>query len=545
MQSWGLTVDKFLDHAKKWHGQREIVTRSIEGPITRTNYFNVHERAKKLSSGLIDMGIKPGDRVGTLAWNTSRHLEVWFGTMGIGAVCHTLNPRFTADQLAYIINHASDLIIFTEHAFLQQLESIRERIPSVEKIIVLSDSLPDSESSTSVINYESLIDGGDTDIEWGNFPEDTAAGLCYTSGTVGNPKGVLYSHRSNVLHTLASSSTDIFSLSARDVVLISVPMFHANAWGLTFLCPAMGAKMVLPGQKLDGPSLHELIETEGVTFSAAVPTVWQMLLTHLRQSKSKLTSLTRILVGGAAVPASLARAYQDEFGVKVIHAWGMTEVSPIGTVNTPTAETITLSEEEQFRASLNQGRATMLTDIKIVDQDGEDLPHDGLASGRLMVRGPYVVDRYFGDAADTERLDDEGYFDTGDIATIDKNGFMKIVDRSKDIIKSGGEWISSAEIETLILSHPHVDLAAVIGIPHEKWTERPLLVLKLKTDAERTKESFLSFLDGKVAKWWVPDDVVFVNDMPVGPTGKIDKKLVRQSLAGYKWSENPATHSRP
>jgi fatty-acyl-CoA synthase len=532
MQDWPLTVDKILDHAKNWHGDREIVSRSVEGPIVRTTYAEVHGRAKKLSNALKTLGVKRGDRIATLAWNTARHIEAWYGIMGIGAVCHTLNPRLFADQLCYIINHAEDQVIFTDLTFLAVLQEHRARMPKVKCIVVLTDEAHMPDTYPGALCYETLIAGQSEDCVWGDFDEQTAAGLCYTSGTTGNPKGVLYSHRSNFLHTLVTMGKDVMGISATDTVLPVVPMFHANAWGLAFSCSAVGAKLVMPGQKLDGQSVYELLESEGVTFSAAVPTVWQMLLGYMRENNLKPSTLKRVVIGGSAVPEALVRAFRDDYGVSVTHAWGMTETSPLGTLATPSGKTMTMSPEEQLRYTLKQGRPPIGIELKLVNDAGERLPHDGATFGRLMVKGPFVVREYFkGDGGAI--LDGEGFFDTGDVATIDEYGFMQITDRAKDVIKSGGEWISTIEIENIAVGHPKAALAAVIGAAHPKWDERPVLLVKLEPGVESSKEEFLAFLEGKIAKWWTPDDVVFVDDIPLGATGKIDKKLIRERMKGY------------
>ncbi|MDB5451113.1 MAG: medium-chain-fatty-acid--CoA ligase [Phenylobacterium sp.] len=533
MQDWPLTVDKILDHAKAWHGDVEIVSRSVEGPIVRTTYAEAHTRAKRLSNALKGLGVQTGDRVATLAWNTARHLEAWYGIMGIGAVCHTLNPRLFADQLCYIINHAEDKIIFTDLTFVPTLAEHRARMPTVEHVVVMTDREGmKGVNFPGALCFEDLVEQHSADVAWGGFDENTAAGLCYTSGTTGNPKGVLYSHRSNFLHTLVTMGADVLNVSAKDVILPVVPMFHANAWGIAFSAPAVGAKLVMPGQKLDGASVHELLETEGVTFSAAVPTVWQMLLTHLRDTNGKLTTLKRVVIGGSAVPEAIVRGFRDEFGVDVTHAWGMTETSPLGTQGTPNAAIARMSDEEQLRFKLKQGRAPLGIEMRLTDNDGVELPHDGHTFGRLKVKGPFVVGQYFkGEGGDI--LDDQGFFDTGDVATLDEHGFMQITDRAKDVIKSGGEWISSIEIENLAMGHPKAALAAVVGAAHPKWDERPVLLVKLKPGEIATADDFLSFLEGKIAKWWTPDDVLFVDDIPLGATGKIDKKLIRQRMEGY------------
>jgi fatty-acyl-CoA synthase len=534
MQDWPLTLDKILDHAANWHGAREIVSRSVEGPIVRTNYAEIHRRAKRLSNALKGLGVKAGDRVATLAWNTGRHIEAWYAIMGIGAVCHTLNPRLFPDQLCYIINHAEDQVLFTDLTFLPTLIERRADMKTVRHVIVMTDEgHMASVGLDGALCFETLVEENGEDCAWGGFDENTAAGLCYTSGTTGNPKGVLYSHRSNYLHTLVTLQRDVMGLSGNDVVLPVVPMFHANAWGLAFSCPAVGCKVVMPGQKLDGASVHELLETEGVTFSAAVPTVWQMLLQHLRSSGGQLTTLKRVVIGGSAVPESLVRAFRDEFGVEVTHAWGMTETSPLGTLSTPTPEVAAMSEEAQLQYKLKQGRPPAGMELKLTDDDGAPQPHDGTTFGRLKVRGPFVVGEYFkGEGGDI--LDAEGFFDTGDVATIDTLGYMQITDRAKDVIKSGGEWISSIEIENLAAGHPKALIAAVIGVAHPKWDERPLLLVKLKDGEAATREEFQQYLDGKIARWWMPDDVVFVDDIPLGATGKIDKKLIRQRFHDYQ-----------
>jgi fatty-acyl-CoA synthase len=533
MQNWPLTVDRILDHAANWHGDREVVSRSVEGPIVRTTYGEVRSRAKKLSNALKGLGVKPGDRVATLAWNTGRHIEAWYAIMGMGAVCHTLNPRLFAEQLCYIINHAEDKLILTDLTFLPILKEHRAAMPTVEHVVVMTDEAGMAGTDfPGALCFETLVAGGAPDCVWGDFDENTASSLCYTSGTTGHPKGVLYSHRSNFIHTLVTLGVDVMNISARDTVLPVVPMFHANAWGLAFSCAAAGAKLVMPGQKLDGASVYELLETEGVTFSAAVPTVWLGLLTHMRENKLGLSTLKRVVIGGSAVPEAIVRGFRDEFGVDVTHAWGMTEMSPLGTLSSPTAKVAATDPETQLRYKLKQGRPPVGVEMKLENDAGERLPHDGTTFGRLMVKGPFIVDSYFkGDGGQV--LDDEGFFDTGDVATIDGDGYMQITDRAKDVIKSGGEWISTIEIENIAVGHEKAFLAAVIGAAHPKWDERPVLLVKLMPGAESTKEEFLAFLEGKIAKWWTPDDVVFVDDIPLGATGKIDKKLIRERMKGY------------
>ena len=547
MQHGSLTVDKVLDHAKDWHGHREIVSRSVEGPIVRTTYAQIHERAKKVSNALLGLGVKAGDRVATLAWNTARHMEAWYGIAGIGAIYHTLNPRLHPDQLAWIINHAEDTVIFTDITFIEVLQDVLGKCPSVKHVIVMTDDahLPKFKVTgvpalgfNAAHSYEALIAGQSAEVQWGGFDEETACGLCYTSGTTGDPKGVLYSHRSNSLHTMMALQADAMGLSALDTVLAIVPMFHANAWGLAFSCPAVGAKLIMPGQKLDGASVYELLDSEQVTLSAAVPTVWQGLLGHLRANHLTLPHLKKVIIGGSACPESLIRAFHEDYGVEVIHAWGMTETSPLGTLATMTPELSKLTFEEQLPFRLKQGRPPLGVELKLVNDAGTRLPWDGTTFGRLMVRGPIIAKGYF-KGAGGDILDEEGFFDTGDVATIDTHGFMQITDRAKDVIKSGGEWISSIDIENIAMGHPAVELAAVIGVAHPKWDERPLLMVKLKPGMEATKEELIRFLEGKIAKWWTPDDVMFVDDIPLGPTGKIDKKILRTRIAGYVLPETP------
>ncbi len=468
MQDWPLTVDKILDHAATWHGEREIVTRSLEGPIVRTNWLQVQDRAKRLSSALAALGVQHGDRVATMAWNTARHIEAWYAVMGMGAVCHTLNPRLFPDQLCYIINHAEDKILIVDATFLPMLAEHRAKMETVKAIIVLGDeALVRASAIPDALASESLIAGSAPDVVWGGFDENTACGLCYTSGTTGNPKGVLYSHRSNFLHTLVTLQRDFMGLSVQDTVLAVVPMFHANAWGLTFSVPATGAKLIMPGQKLDGASVLELLESEQVTFSAAVPTVWQMLLAHLRATGAKLSTLKRVVIGGSAVPEAMIRAFHDDYGVEVLHAWGMTETSPLGTMGMLTPEIAARPFEAQVPTRLKQGRPPLGAELKLTNDAGVRQPYDGESFGRLKIKGPYIAGRYFrGEGG--EILDEEGFFDTGDVATIDPDGYIQITDRAKDVIKSGGEWISSIEIENIACGHPKAFMAAVIGVPHPK-----------------------------------------------------------------------------
>ena len=533
MQDWPLTVDKRLDHAKNWHGAREVVTRSVEGPIVRTTYADIHARAKRVSSVLQGWGVQVGDRIGTLAWNTGNHIETWYGIMGIGAVCHTLNPRLFPEQLVYIINHGGDRVIFVDLTFVPLLQAVLPHCPKIERVVVMTDrahmpavELPGLEC------YEDLLDAASEDVVWGDFDEQTACGLCYTSGTTGNPKGVLYSHRSNFIHTLLGLQTTVLGATPSEVILPVVPMFHANAWGIAFGAPGAGSKLVMPGARMDGAAIYELIESEGVTFSAAVPTVWQGLLAHLREHKLKIPTVKRVLIGGSAVPESLIRAFHDEFGIEVLQGWGMTETSPIGTLSNMTPELRALPYDEQMKWRVKQGTPPLGVELKLKNYAGQEMPHDGHTYGRLMIKGPTIAGAYFND--ETPILDTEGFFDTGDVSTIDEHGFMQITDRAKDVIKSGGEWISSIEIENIAVGHPKVELAAVIGAAHPKWDERPVLIIKLKPGQTEDKQEHLDFLVGKIAKWWMPDDVVFVDDIPLGATGKVDKKLIRERMKDYR-----------
>jgi fatty-acyl-CoA synthase len=540
MQHGALTVDKIIDHAAQWHGGREVVTRSVEGPIVRTTYAAIHDRAKRVSNALLSLGIKPGDRVATLAWNTGRHMEAWYGIMGIGAVCHTLNPRLFPEQIAWIADHAGDRVLFTDLTFLPIVAAILPKVPSIEHVVVFTDGAhmpafaPAAEAPhfKGVHCFETLVESQSGDCAWGGFDETTAAGLCYTSGTTGDPKGVMYSHRSNFLHTLITLQPDVMGLSQRDVILPVVPMFHANAWGVAFSAPGTGAKMVMPGAKMDGASIYELLDSEGVTFSAAVPTVWQMLLQHLRENDLKLPVLKKVVIGGAACPEHIIRAFQEDYDVEVVHAWGMTETSPVGTLSVMTDELLKLPYDQQMPYRLKQGRPPLGVELKLTDDAGKRLPHDGKSFGNLKIKGPIIAAEYFRGAGG-KILDDEGFFDTGDVATIDDHGFMQITDRAKDVVKSGGEWISTIDIENIAMGHPKALLAAVVGVPHPKWDERPILLVKLKEGETATKNEFLDFLQGKIAKWWMPDDVLFVDDIPLGATGKIDKKLIRSRLTDY------------
>jgi len=533
MQDWPLLCHRIIDHAAIQHANRPVVTRSIEGPIHTTTYAEVRARALKLAQRLDRDGIKSGDRVATLAWNTWRHLEAWYGILGIGAIYHTVNPRLFPDQIAWIVNHAEDRVMMTDLTFLPLLESLADRLPTVERYIVLTDAahMP-ATSLRNAVPYEEWIAEADGDFAWKQFDENTAAGMCYTSGTTGNPKGVLYSHRSNVLHAFMASLPDSIGISSRDVMLPIVPLFHANCWSLAFSTPMTGAAMIMPGSKLDGPSVYELMDTYKVTFSAGVPTVWLMLLDHLEKNGLKLPHLKRVVIGGSASPRAMTQAFQDKYGVEVIHAWGMTEMSPLGSLCSLKPEYAALGGEARLDVQVKQGHPPFGVEMKITDDQGKALPWDGKTFGRLKVRGPAVARRYFKD--DTDILDYEGFFDTGDVATMDSQGYMQVTDRSKDVIKSGGEWISSIDLENLAIGNPKVAEAAVIGVAHPKWGERPLLVVVLKKDQTATKDEILGFMQGKIAKWWLPDDVAFVEEIPHTATGKIQKTVLRDRFKSYR-----------
>ena len=533
MQDWPLTVNKILEHAKRINPTREIITRRVEGHIVRTTYANLFDQSKQVSNALIDSGIQLGDRVATLGWNSERHMASWYGAMGIGAVLHTINPRLHPEQVAWIANHAEDKVLIFDKTFLPIVEAIKDHLQTVKTFVIYAgaDTMP--ENSLGAIPFDIWIDGRSTEVRWGDFPEDTACGLCYTSGTTGDPKGVLYSHRSNVLHTLITMGKDVMGMGADDVVLPVVPMFHANAWGLALSCPAVGSNMVMPGAQMDGASIYELLDTEKVTITAAVPTVWLMLLTHLQENNLKLPHLKKVLIGGSAIPEKILRAFEQDYEVDVVHAWGMTETSPLGTLGALPPHLVNADIDTRMEQKLKQGRPPFGVELKIVDDEGKVLPNDGETSGRLMVSGAAIAAGYFkGVGGDV--LDEDGYFDTGDVANIDEYGTMTITDRAKDVIKSGGEWISSIDIENIAVGHPKVANAAAIGIYHPKWDERPLLVVQAAPGETPSKEDVLAQLEGKIAKWWTPDDVVFVDEIPLGATGKINKLALRNQFKDYK-----------
>ena len=531
MQDWPLLCHKIIDHAARHHGDREVISRSVEGPIHRTNYRDIRTRALRVAKSLDSSGFRMGERAATLAWNNWRHLEVWYGLLGMGGVYHTVNPRLFPDQIAWIVNDAQDRLLFVDLTFVPIVEKLRDRLKSVEKIIVLTDAAHMPDTALDAEPYEEWL-AADSDFAWRDFDENSAAGMCYTSGTTGNPKGVVYSHRSNVLHALTASVADMFSLSSRDRLMPVVPMFHANCWAAAFMAPMVGATLVMPGPKLDGASIYELLDAERVTVTAAVPTIWLMLLQHLEANGLKLPHLERVVIGGAACPRSVIEVFQERYGVDVVHAWGMTEMSPIGTMCTLKPELSGLGPEARLNLQEKQGHPPFGVELAITDDAGEELPWDGKTFGRLKVRGPAVARAYFNGEA--EILDENGFFDTGDVAHIDRHGYMRITDRSKDVIKSGGEWISSIELENHAVGHPGVAEAAVIGVPHPKWDERPLLIVVRKGADAPDKEELLDFLRPRIAKWWLPDDVVFVSEIPHTATGKIKKTELREAYRDYR-----------
>ncbi len=538
MQDFPLLVHRVLDYAARWHATTEIISRSVEGPIHRCTYADLNRRARALASAAERrLNIRMGTIVATMAWNTWRHLEIWYGIMGLGGIVHTLNPRLFTDQLDYIINHADDQWIFTDLTFVPLFESLQDRLPRVKGFVITTDRehMPTATSLRNPICYEDLIAEGDPGFAWPDFDENTACGMCYTSGTTGNPKGVVYSHRSNVLHGLMCALGDAMAISSRDHMMPVVPMFHANAWSIAFSGPLSGAAMVMPGPKLDGASLYEMLNIGNVTITAAVPTVWLMLLRFLEQNPDlRLPKLKRVVIGGSACPESIMRAFVENYGVDVVHAWGMTEMSPIGTLGVRSARALDLPDDKWWTLKLKQGRPPFMVDMKITDDEGLTLPHDGRTFGRLKVKGPAVAKSYF-KGEGLSAFDAEGWFDTGDVATIDEYGYMHITDRSKDVIKSGGEWISSIELENIAVGCPGVQEAAAIGMPHPKWDERPLLVVVRKPGAVVDKGDVLAHLQGKIAKWWMPDDVAFIDEIPHTATGKISKMTLREQFKDYRF----------
>jgi fatty-acyl-CoA synthase len=534
MQDWPLLCTKIIDHAAVLHPGRTVLSRSVEGPMHETTWAEIRRRSLKVAKRLEKHGIRLGDRVATLAWNTWRHLEVWYGLLGLGAIYHTVNPRLFHDQIVWIVNDAADRLLFVDLTFLPIIEKYIGQMPTLERVIVLTDAahMP-ATTIPNAVPYEDWIAEVDEDFAWKSFDENTAAGLCYTSGTTGNPKGVVYSHRSNVLHAFQAAQVDMFGCGSRDVIMPVVPMFHANCWSLAFTAPMVGASLVMPGPKLDGASIHEMLEVGKVTLTAAVPTVWQMLLQHMEAKQVRLTTLKRVIIGGAACPRAMTEKFEKVYDIRVAHAWGMTETSPLGTICSLKPETADLDLEARLDLQVKQGIPPFGVEMKITDDANVERPRDGRSFGRLKVRGPAIAGGYF-KGAGKEAFDADGFFDTGDVATIDPNGYMQITDRSKDVIKSGGEWISTIDLENLAIAHPDVLEAAVIGVAHPKWDERPLLVVVPKPGTSPTREGLLAHYEGKIAKWWMPDDVVFVDEIPHTATGKIQKMMLRDRFRDYR-----------
>ena len=537
MMNQPLLISALLVHAERHHGAREIVSRRCEGDLHRYRYTDLARRSRQLANALAALGLEPGDRVGTLAWNGYRHMELYYGASGSGLVLHTLNPRLHPDQLAWIAADATDKALFFDLTFLPLVQACAPKLASVTHFVLMADRshMPKDTTIPGLLCYEDLIDAASADYDWPLMDENAASSLCYTSGTTGNPKGVLYSHRSTVLHSYGSALPDSVGLSQRDVALPVVPMFHVNAWGLPYAACMVGAKLVFPGPALDGKSLHDLFEGEGVTVSAGVPTVWQGLLAHVEAHGLSFTTMKRTVIGGSACPPAMIRMFEEKYGVTVLHGWGMTEMSPLGTVCALKEGQTDLPPEERLKIQGRQGRAIFGVDMKVVDEEGRELPWDGKSTGELLVRGPWIIESYFNRAEDPLRYDAAGlgWFPTGDVAFIDPDGFMGITDRAKDVIKSGGEWIGSIDLENIAMGHPAVAMAACIAAHHPKWDERPLLVVVRKPGAEVTREDLLAWYDGKVAKWWLPDDVVFVPEIPLGATGKMQKNKLREQFAGH------------
>ncbi len=525
-------ISDLLCYAEFNSGDREIVTRTVEGPIHRYTYTDAHRRSRQMANGLQSLGVALGDRIGTLAWNTHRHFEIYYAVSGIGAITHTLNPRLHPSQMTYIIKHAEDSYIFVDLNLVGLIEAIEGDLPSLKGVVVMTDraNMPET-SLANAICYEELIDSQSDALEWPRFDENTASSLCYTSGTTGNPKGALYTHRSTIIHAYASALPDVLHMGENEVILPVVPMFHVNAWGIPYGATMVGAKLVFPGAKLDGESIHELLLAEGVTMTAGVPTVWLNLLNYWREAKTRVPSLKRVIIGGSACPESMVRVFQEEFDAEVRHAWGMTEMSPLGSVSIPKPRMT--DEAESMRKQMKQGRPVFGVEMRIVNDEGEQLPHDGTVFGELQVRGPWITSGYF-KVEKSEAHGADGWFATGDVATIDEDGYMEITDRAKDVIKSGGEWIGTIEIENHAMGHPDVAMAAVIGVPHPKWDERPLLIVVPVAGKTPSHAELTTYLDGKIAKWWMPNDTVLTDALPLGATGKVLKSELRTQFGDHK-----------
>ena len=538
MQDQPLLISNLIEFADKHHGDSEVVSRRVEGDIHRYTWSDVARRSRQVANALDGMTLGFSDRVATLAWNGYRHLELYFGVSGSGRVLHTINPRLHPEQVAWIINHAEDQVLCFDMTFLPIIQAVHSKCPTVKQWVAMcdADKLPADSGIPNLISYEAWMGNQNTTYTWPVFDENTASSMCYTSGTTGNPKAALYSHRSTTLHAYAAALPDVMCISARDAILPVVPMFHVNAWGIPYSAALTGAKLVFPGPGMDGKSVYEMIENEGVTYAAGVPTVWQMLLGYMKPNGLKFSTLKRTVIGGSACPPAMIDAFREDYGVEVLHAWGMTELSPLGTLCTLKNKHLKLSKDEQMKLLLKQGRAIYGVDMKIVNDAGDEQPHDGKAYGDLLVKGPWVVANYYKGEGNplVKDKDGHGWFPTGDVATIDADGFMQITDRSKDVIKSGGEWISSIDIENIAVAHPAVAMAACIGVAHPKWDERPIVAVVKKPDAQVTREELLAFYEGKTAKWQIPDDVVFVDAIPLGATGKMLKTKLREQLKDYK-----------
>jgi fatty-acyl-CoA synthase len=533
MMQQPLLISSLIQHAERHHGDTEIVSRRVEGDLHRTTYRKLAGRSRRMANAIAHLGIGRSDRVATLAWNGYRHMELYYAVSGSGAVLHTMNPRLHPDQIVYIADHAEDRILFFDLTFLPIVKAIARRTATLKWFVAMTDRahMPKDSGIENLLCYEDLVEAASERYDWPRFDEELASSMCYTSGTTGNPKGVVYSHRSTILHTYAAAMPDALNCSGRDAILPVVPMFHVNAWGLPYVACMVGAKLVFPGPGLDGKSLYELMEAEGVTLSAGVPTVWQGLLGYMEQAGRRFSSMKRTIIGGSACPPAMIRKFQETYAVDVLHAWGMTEMSPIGTVCAFKARHADAGAEERYAVQAKQGRAVYGVDMKIVDAMGAELPWDGNAAGDLLVRGPWTLGSYFREEADPLQ---QGWFATGDVAKIDADGYMQITDRSKDVIKSGGEWIGSIDLENIAMAHPAVAVAACIAAPHPKWDERPLLVVQKKPGASISREELLEFYQGKVARWWTPDDVVFVEAIPLGATGKMLKSKLREQFRDYR-----------
>jgi 3-(methylthio)propionyl---CoA ligase len=537
MMQMPLMISSLIVHAARHFGDTEIVSKRAEGDMHRTTWKETELRSRKLAQALARLGCEAGERVATLAWNGYRHLEIYYGASGSQLVCHTINPRLFPEQIAWIANDAADKVLCFDLTFLPLIEKLAPALKSVEHFVLMTDAahMPASSSIPGLRCYDELVEAESGDMQWPEFDENTASSICYTSGTTGNPKGAVYSHRSTVLHAYASALPDSLGCSAQDVILPVVPMFHVNAWGLPYSVPLVGAKLVFPGPHLDGKSLHTLFESEKVTFSAGVPTVWLGLINYVQQNDLKFSTFKRTVIGGSACPPAMMRTLENQYGVEVLHAWGMTEMSPIGTVSKLKSKHDALDAESRHKLLEKQGRVVYGVDMMILDDEDKPLPWDGKASGNLVVRGPWIIDRYFRiDRSPLVIVQGQQWFPTGDVATIDPDGYMQITDRSKDVIKSGGEWISSIDIENIAMAHPAVHEAAAIACKHPKWDERPLLIVVKKPDAKATAAEILGFFEGRIAKWQIPDDVVFVDELPHTATGKIQKLKLREQFKGHR-----------